>query len=39
MNKKLGISKSNFSFHNIEKGIAIWGKDQENAERLQVFLK
>ncbi len=25
--------------HNIEKRIGIWGKDQENAERLQVFLK
>ncbi|MDW7613772.1 T7SS effector LXG polymorphic toxin [Peribacillus simplex] len=25
--------------HNIEKQIDIWGKDQENAERLQVFIK
>ncbi|CAM4169659.1 hypothetical protein BACERE00193_05491 [Bacillus paranthracis] len=25
--------------HNIEKQIGIWGKDQENAERLQVFIK
>ncbi|HFK1455569.1 TPA: hypothetical protein ACGXMC_001151 [Bacillus cereus] len=25
--------------HNIEKRIGIWGKDQENAERLQVFIK
>ncbi|MGG5785434.1 hypothetical protein [Bacillus albus] len=25
--------------HNIEKQIGIWGKNQENAERLQVFIK
>ncbi|WP_430794209.1 hypothetical protein [Bacillus thuringiensis] len=25
--------------HNTEKQIGIWGKDQENAERLQVFIK
>ncbi|USK34299.1 pre-toxin TG domain-containing protein [Bacillus sp. F19] len=25
--------------HNIEKQLGIWGKDQENADRLQVFIK
>lgn len=25
--------------HNIEKQVGIWGKDQENAERLQVFIR